>query len=397
MSNKKVILYSADSDNYARQNGRHDGWNPSFFKYFTPVSTIPSTKFYYLIDYLKYQLDATSIKLSADILDRVQNGTCLILLVCTTEGYPWNAYSKFIDTLCTNYNLSSKNVVIMSNNPIESPVGYNSVFYNFWEYFSFSKNILQEHKRGQDAVLSQKPRPYRFIALNRRCHAHRMAAFTKLYPYKDLGLLSFAKAGYSQKDLAPTYNYYNCQRGLFKEHFPRIFNEWNFEQLDTVVPFELDKELDPYDHISLDTNPIHDEYNLKFYQSYLHIVIETYISSMFFSEKTFKPIKYFQPFVMINAAGSLKKLKELGYRTFENYIDEGYDDIVNDQDRIEYAIKSAVEFMMQDNLPAILKDMFPILKHNHKILYYNSMNTLRRLEYNLNTILNTTAINKEEL
>ena len=395
MSLSKVILYGADTNRAVEDFF----WLPSqtFNAYFETLYTIPSTKFYYPIDYLKYQDDATSIKLSADILDRVRNGTCLILVVCPTEGYQWNVYSKFIDTLCTNYNLLSKNFVIVSNNLIESPVGYNSVFYNYWEYFSYSTNILKEIKLGQDAVLSQNPRPYRFIALNRRCHAHRMAAFTKLYPYKDLGLLSFAKAGHSQKDLAPTYNYYNWQRGLFKEKFPRIFKEWESNKLRRIVPLELSKELDPYDHISRVTNPINDKYDLKFYQSYLHIVVETFVSNIFFSEKTFKPIKYYQPFVMINAPGSLKKLKELGYKTFDNWIDEGYDDIVNDEDRIEYAIKSAVEFMMQDNLPAILKDMYPILKHNHDILIRNATNTISQLADDLNAILNTTAINKEEL
>jgi hypothetical protein len=215
-----------------------------------------------------------------------------------------------------------------------------------------------------------------------------MAALAKLYPYKDQGLLSFAKAGHTKIDLAPTFNYYNNQKIRFQQDFPNIYKEWISQDLDSVVPLELDKNIDPYDHFSLDTNPIEDEHDLKFYQSYLHITIETTMTHIFFSEKTFKPIKYFQPFVLIGAAGSLKKLKEFGYKTFENYIDEGYDNIIDNQERIEYAVKSAINFMMQDNLQIILKGMYHILKHNHETLISNSKNTLEKLVTDLNLELN---------
>jgi len=383
---KKITLYIRETD--APLHHQFQLPQSTFDEYFETTKTIPDIKFYYPVSFKDTRAIDTAhmISIPIDIQESVCQGKCLILIVCPQEGFNWNIYSNFVEPIRDKYSFLNKHFVVVSNNTSRS-IQYGSVFFNFWEYFSYSTNIIKEIREGQHAVLSKIPRSYKFIALNRRCHAHRMAAFTKLYPYKDQGLLSFAKAGHGELDLAPTFNYYSNQKSKFKEDFPRIHREWISQDLDNAVPLELDKDLDPYDHFSLTTNPINDEHNLKFYQSYLHIVIETTVHNVFFSEKTFKPIKYFQPFVLIGGVGSLKKLKELGYKTFEDYIDEGYDDIIDNQERIEYAVKSAVDFMMQDNLPKILNDMFQILKHNHEILISNSRNTLEKLVSDLNSEL----------
>jgi hypothetical protein len=72
--------------------------------------------------------------------------------------------------------------------------------------------------------------------------------------------------------------------------------------------------------------------------SYLNIVIETHMDvdqsgGVFLTEKTFKPIKNAQPFVIFGAAGSLARLRDLGYRTFDRWIDPAYDRIENTTDR----------------------------------------------------------------
>ena len=64
--------------------------------------------------------------------------------------------------------------------------------------------------------------------------------------------------------------------------------------------------------------------------SYLNIVIETHMdvdqsNGVFLTEKTFKPIKHAQPFVIFGAAHSLARLRDLGYRVFDGVIDNSYD------------------------------------------------------------------------
>jgi hypothetical protein len=386
MDLNKTILYIGENDTPLDDQF----WLPqsTFDRHVETTTTIPDKKFYYPIPFKNAREIYTAhlIKIPPDIQSSVLQGNCLILIVCPREGYSWNIYSDVIKTLKNNYNFLNNHFVVISNNPVQS-TDYGSIFFNFWEYFSYSSNILKEIQLGQESVLSRKIRPYKFIALNRRCHAHRFAAFTKLYPYRDQGLLSFAKTGHQEIDLSPTFNYFNYQKEQFAKNYPSAYEDWLSQDLDSIIPLELDKSIDPYDHASLSTNPINDEHNLKFYQSYLHIVIETSVYNIFFSEKTFKPIKYFQPFVLIGGVGSLKKLKELGYKTFANYIDERYDDIVDNQERINYAIESATNFMMRDDLPQCLHDMYHILKHNHETLISNSASTIKKLASDLNKLL----------
>ena len=128
------------------------------------------------------------------------------------------------------------------------------------------------------------------------------------------------------------------------------------------------------------TNPAYDESHDKFINSYLHIVTETRAENsaveMFLSEKIFKPVKYLQPFVVVANSGTLSAFRQLGYRTFDRWIDETYDNILDDEDRYAAALFSAKVFYDQpaERLNEILREMLPILEHNHNVLHNNIIN-----------------------
>lgn len=61
----------------------------------------------------------------------------------------------------------------------------------------------------------------------------------------------------------------------------------------------------------------------------------THGGTTFFSEKIFKPLAYKHPFILVSTHGSLAQLRGFGYKTFAPYIDESYDDIVDDIDRMK--------------------------------------------------------------
>lgn len=69
----------------------------------------------------------------------------------------------------------------------------------------------------------------------------------------------------------------------------------------------------------------------KFYtDAYCNIVLESQFDvdqsgGAFITEKTFKPIKHGQLFFIAGGAGSLQVLRDLGYRTFDNVLDNTYD------------------------------------------------------------------------
>jgi hypothetical protein len=91
--------------------------------------------------------------------------------------------------------------------------------------------------------------------------------------------------------------------------------------------------LDPTAH-----NDHHGHWPAHYRDSYCNIVVETHWDAdgsggAFLTEKTFKPIRHAQPFVIAGTPGSIAALRALGYRTFDHVVDHTYDTISNNTDR----------------------------------------------------------------
>ena len=73
------------------------------------------------------------------------------------------------------------------------------------------------------------------------------------------------------------------------------------------------------------------------------------------------------PFIVASNAGYLRDLKHLGFRTFDHLIDESYDSIDNDQDRIDCII-DLIDTLCQQDLPAFLTAAQDVCKYNQQHL-----------------------------
>jgi hypothetical protein len=107
-------------------------------------------------------------------------------------------------------------------------------------------------------------------------------------------------------------------------------------------------------------------------ESLLYLVTETVASGrrLHITEKTFKPIAMGMPFVIVGTKGSLKYLRDYGFKTFEGIWDESYDD-ADDEKRIQ-RISSLLRSLHE--LPTSAKqDLFekciPVIKHNWNHFY----------------------------
>lgn len=112
-----------------------------------------------------------------------------------------------------------------------------------------------------------------------------------------------------------------------------------------------------------------EEYTL-WQKSFVHIVTETvfYESKLHLTEKIFKPIVAVRPFVLVSAPGNLAYLREYGFKTFGHWIDESYDRIQDDDDRLD-AIAAEIARLQALPLPElqrILGEMLPVLEYNRR-------------------------------
>ena len=86
----------------------------------------------------------------------------------------------------------------------------------------------------------------------------------------------------------------------------------------------------------------------------------------FVTEKTFKAIVAQRPFVVFGDVGSLQYVKNLGFKTFVDFWDESYDNIINIEDRAN-AIVDIIDNISNLSLPELqdmCNKMASILEHN---------------------------------
>jgi len=355
----------------------HFGLDKAFHEIFSTNEI--EAKYYYPIFYKIPGADSTPA-IPELVISDIKNGVCLILVAHPMEGFAWSAYDIFVEELCSLYGLSFNNFVALTGNPAPS-AKYKSVHYNYWEFASFSNNIIKEHNLGKEHIFNGKCRPYKFISLNRICHPHRWATLTALYPYKDQGLLSFANKDY------PGYTPHNRSFITFNCEYDSYSKKFNDLHLPEDVKLTLPTHYEnPFDK-DLPKAVIIDAYTDKFYHSYLHIVCETFVSHVFFSEKTYKPIKYFQPFVLINGQYSLQYLRDMGYQTFSGYIDESYDLESDNERRIELAIQASLDFINREDLHEVMKELYPRFEHNHNVFIERCRNFQDRLHDDISNVL----------
>lgn len=126
----------------------------------------------------------------------------------------------------------------------------------------------------------------------------------------------------------------------------------------------------------VDSHEVDGTYSAKFggnlyrmrQRSFLHLVNETvfYDRKLHLTEKTFHPIVHLRPFMLITAPGNLRYLKSYGFRTFGDWIDESYDDIEDDDARLDHIAGETERIANKSlsELKVMLEQMRPVLEFN---------------------------------
>jgi hypothetical protein len=123
--------------------------------------------------------------------------------------------------------------------------------------------------------------------------------------------------------------------------------------------------------------------------SYIHIVTETnFKNDIFPTEKIINPMVVLQPFILVGAPGYLKYIKSLGFKTFDGFIDETYDDEYSDAKRFEL-ICNEIDRLSKLSLEEIHNwyiSIIPILEYNRNFAIEFAkkpmfINNLKKHEY----------------
>jgi hypothetical protein len=197
-------------------------------------------------------------------------------------------------------------------------VSSNSAAKNIPGFVAFQDSELWYYQRNHinpPLPVHHKPRDKDFTALSRTHKWWRAIALTDLHTQ---GLLDNSYWSYCEttedtniEDCPIEVDYLNLKESTLK-----------FVASGPYISDELTQE-ERNDH-SLNSEPKY------FMGSYCNIVLESQFDydqsgGVLLSEKTFKPLKHGQMFFIAGGCGSLQVLRDMGYRTFDNVLDNRYD------------------------------------------------------------------------
>lgn len=99
------------------------------------------------------------------------------------------------------------------------------------------------------------------------------------------------------------------------------------------------------------------------------IVAETTVEEIWTTEKSFKPIGFYHPFLVLSAPGHLEKIKSLGFATFDNIFDESYDTVFDLGQRCQQIYDNISSMTLGDYDAETQKR----LEHNHDHFFNQSL------------------------
>ena len=107
------------------------------------------------------------------------------------------------------------------------------------------------------------------------------------------------------------------------------------------------------------------KYNNVWNQYQIEVISETdSISDFWFTEKTANCLATGKPFVLVSGEGSLARLRDMGFQTFDSVIDESYDLAKHPYDRIQRLIHSLNELYTSPDKNTSINKLYELAQSN---------------------------------
>ena len=307
--------------------------------------------------------DAPKLLAADKIIDRVSDNEKLnIVISYPMETFITGSIVGFINRLLDAYP-KAKFFFSQGNANVE-----NKFISRTFERITYLPNPLFETHYG-DYVRNNGLKTYektdlqkKFLIPIRQAKPFRLIFYLWM---KDKGILDNSYYSWS------TENIYGVDKNniLFQLFLKRELSSDDMDLLST--PIFLDKS---------DENQLaKTQWNMtdKVASSFMQIVLETTFTesleksnpTIFLTEKTYKPIFYKQPFILISEPYSLQYLHSLGYKTFGSFIDESYDEITDPHQRMKHITNEILKInsMSLEELEDIRVKIQDIVEHNYNV------------------------------
>lgn len=312
-------------------------------------------------------------EIPSEILERLRNQSCYILLDNSGEGPSNQEYLKRLHQISLDFGFSPKNIIWVHQNLIISddyerwlkPLTAqpnDHVMNLYWH--SFLVEAVENFQTKENNDIKTEHRRYAFLCLNNVPRPERVLTVLLM---NDLGVLENGLISFKDKSATDPNTFENSVK-VINERFPSFaYLEKFAKDFQAKLPLELEEK-------SLSKRELVDSVNEGLYnKTYFSVITESEMSSghvLRFTEKVLKPIFNFHPFIVLGNPYTLRSLREMGFKTFEGWIDESYDGILHKEERIN-ALKSEIFRLGSMPLTKLHKwynDQSEILEYNHQHL-----------------------------
>jgi hypothetical protein len=307
------------------------------------------------------------------------------------EGFSYKQFDIFgpLTQSGINHNIPGEKIIYLSGNLFDERVyqewrdqfspayEFKVLSFNLWDSFVQGIHLSRDGHSGKPFSMADTCKEihkgqYNFINLNRRTRPFR--ALTGFFLWtsecKENVMLSHDHLDGSQinqiVNWCKNFANYDLDRSAFlkfAKQTPFVVDRQDFEvNWVNTLPDELFQR----SLISLVSETLHDSYDN---------------TSMFFSEKSFRPMLYNHPIMIFGQPGCNKYFEKLGYANYDCYFDLSFDDELDDVKRLKMQVeqleklnkelnsmskKQKYEWLMQGN---------SVLQHNKSALKNQSFNT----------------------
>jgi hypothetical protein len=314
--------------------------------------------------YFKYYQNIGFKYVDSKILQDIRNKKAIMMFICPAEGMSGTEYNQndfnILNSWCDEYNLPKSGVYYLHGNR-KIPETNNKFTYVptdvFPDWIDYQKDPIIPFTPDAEKHL--------FLCYNRRTHIHRVLIICELMRNEiiEKGIYSFG-----QRD--------QMIRSEYKHRIHSFLTKGDIIEGD-ALSYEFDK-LCKIGNIEIDinlteNNPANSVVPDHYKKTFVSIITETLTSdkTIFFSEKIYKSIAVGHPFMVVSSPGFLKELRNCGYKTFDRWFDESYDNFSKMEDRIFAVVQEVkrLSTLSVNELISIREEMKPVLQHNQDLFF----------------------------
>lgn len=317
----------------------------------------------------------------------------MIINVQTSDSKVWNLQEVQSAITRAMYNNEPITLDLLQEGPCYNTLNLDEYIQNqsrIFDYNLLNKFTIRTHNSiEQSSYKLEKHFPYHLVENTFEYDAD----ITKENNLKHFGLfvgrgtaprLYLSSYIYSKhKDRVIHTNHLDLENEFYSANLnlEKLIHEYNIKDIETVSKYikqcpivETKTNIDK----SLDLNPAQqllqndkDSFLNNYKKFFVEIVCETYYSgdTFFPTEKTWRPILLKTPFIIQGPQNYLKNLKDLGFKTFDKWWDEGYD-----EDPCTWSIHEITKVLdhlatkTQEELHSMYIEMQDTLNHNYNRL-----------------------------